>query len=144
VPVSVLFISDDSDLVYREHWYSLDIRTVTSSYENTMNVIDALPSAETVFDAVVICCTHLPKELWNTSTRGLPSDALFIAEQIRSLPQHSCMYDGRKWRVIPIVLICPGVSFAEASNSLATEHPSGLLDDVELVETGKAPRRSRR
>jgi hypothetical protein len=131
VPVSVLFVSDDSGLRYRERWYSLDIRTVAVSYENTMNVINALPSAETVFDAVAICCTHLPHEQWKASMQGLPVDARFVAEQIRSLPHNVCMYDGRKWNAIPMVLMFPGDSFLAGGKV----EPSRLLHDVPVVNT---------
>jgi len=133
MPVKALVVAEDDVADYRTRWERLDIQAVPSTYDYAMNVVNAPPSAETMFDAVVILCTDLEEEEWDTSTGDQPSYALSIAEQFRSLPHETAMFDGRKWVAIPVIVLCPGDSHRVILELLATADQK-ILDDIRVDE----------
>jgi len=55
--LKALVVAQDGVPADRERWDRMSIQTVTTSYDYVLSVINAPTSAETMFDAVVICCT---------------------------------------------------------------------------------------
>jgi hypothetical protein len=129
--LKALVVAQDGVPAYRERWDRMSIQTVTTSYDYVLNVINAPASAETMFDAVVICCTDSAEEESDNSTHGTPSSARSLADQIRSLPHETAMLDGRKWVAIPVILICPGDSHTVVLDALAVA-ATPILDDIRV------------
>jgi hypothetical protein len=114
----ILAIADSPIARYRERWDHNGIQAVVVPYDSALDFINSPATAETIFDAVVICCTALAEEDWESSSDGTPEMALSLAEQIRSLPHETAMFDGRKWVTIPVILIRLTLIADEASRGI--------------------------
>lgn len=129
--LKILVAAEGEAARYRERWNRNGIRCVAVGFRNVMNLIHAPASADTVFDAIAFCGEDDPDGEADTSEMGTPEDALAIATAIRLLPASVAMFDGKQWRSIPIIVVCPFELHSRA-RSWMDESRSSLLADVEL------------
>jgi hypothetical protein len=131
MPVRALVIAEGEVAGYRARWDRLEIQTVATTYEYALSIVNAPASPETIFDAVVIYCADVAEEEWSGSADPQSSSALSLAQQIRSLPNETAMFDGRKWAAIPLILICSGNSHSAVLEALAAA-PHPMLNDLRV------------
>lgn len=116
---------------YDERWGQVGIRSLRVAYDRVFEVIHSPASSELIVDAVVIRGDSLDTE---TETPAPIEDLTALSRRIRDLPENVAMFDGKKWRSIPIVTI-------SISTRHARDHgPDGpdFVQDDETPETVEA------
>jgi Domain of unknown function (DUF4263) len=99
--IRVLEIAGAAARSYAERWGRLGIQCVRISYDQALQVIHAPASSQLTFDAIVMRADTLEF----TEAQTLFGDVYAFFFDIRDLPPNMAMFDGKKWRSIPIVIL---------------------------------------
>ena len=87
---------------FDEPWGQLGIRSIRVPYDQVLEVINSPASSKLIVDAVVIRGDFLLPETGNPA----PIDDLInLGRSIRDLPDTTAMFDGKKWKSVPIIMI---------------------------------------
>lgn len=132
----VLTIAHEDASRYSDRWARLGIQSLPANYGEAFNIFHAPAAAETVVDAVAVCIVDIDEDEWDTSTHGTAADALSLVEDIRKLAPSVAMHDGKQWRSIPIVVLCPRRLMDSARETLEIWRSVVAPDhsEVELAE----------
>jgi len=98
----VLEVARPTARSYDERWGQLGIRTVRVGYDQVFDVIHSPANSELVVDAVVVRGDSIDPA---TGALVPVEDLIALGRRIRDLPDNIAMFDGKKWRSIPIVTI---------------------------------------
>jgi Domain of unknown function (DUF4263) len=87
---------------YDDRWGRLGISCTRVPYDKVSEVIHAPASPEAIFDAIVFRGDSLDPY---TGKPVAVEEIVALSRGIRDLPENVAMFDGKKWRSIPIVMI---------------------------------------
>lgn len=96
---------------YRERWSRLGIHCVHLPFKCASDTICGPVNPAFIFDCVVMQCARVVEDDRAISSTRMSIESLLLAKEIRLLPPHVTMFDGRQWRSIPFVILTPRATF---------------------------------
>jgi hypothetical protein len=113
---------------FDERWGQLGIRSARVPYEQVLEVINSPASSELIVDAVVIRGDFLLPETGNPA----PIDDLInLSRRIRDLPDTAAMFDGKKWKSVPIIMISTRFARDDDQTELEFDRDDGAPEEDE-------------
>jgi hypothetical protein len=98
----VLEVARNTAMSYDERWGQLGISCTRVPYDKVLEVIHAPASSESIFDAIVFRGDSLDPYTEKPVAVG---DVVALIRRIRDLPENVAMFDGKKWRSIPMMML---------------------------------------
>ena len=123
----ILEIARSSATSYAERWGELGIEPTRAMYEYILDMARAPTEPDFVFDAIVIRLGRLSA---SDALEVTIEDGVALTRKIRELPDHIAMFDGKKWRTIPVILLSNARAGDDTQRELYDDWESPDVSDI--------------